>query len=102
MKITLANLFNHDQQVIVKTYGFANQEVAQISHFPDFDDAVMYLVKNGYTIKLQDANEGGYSLWFEKVERKASQNDEAYTKMIAQRIANGDIDSFNPKKEESI
>lgn len=135
MKITIANLFNCNRQVIVKTYGFAEQEVAQISHFPDFDAAVMYLVKNGYTIKLQDANENGdYSLWFEKIQDpievkrlqderayiekmntltgvnlddlrnvstiKSSQNDEAYTKTIAEKIGNGDLDFFKPKKEE--
>lgn len=99
MKITLANMFNHKGEVYVKTY---DETGSHTDNHHDFDSAVHFLVKNGYTIKLQDANERGYSLWFEKVDRKASQNDEACTKMIAEKIAKGEIDSFKPKQEESI
>lgn len=134
MKITLANMFNHNSEVYVKTY---DETGVHTDNHHDFDSAVHFLVKNGYTIKLQDANErGDYSLWFEKiqdpaeakrlqderayfeklntltgvhledlpheVERKASQNDEAYTKMVAEKIAKGEIDSFKPEQEESI
>lgn len=121
MKVVLANLFNHNGVVYVKTYDETG--IHQNAH-DDFDSAVQSLVSNGYTIKSENANERGeYSLWFEKVQkpyligadfgktendvmlfddngipgpdvRQASSNDEAYTKMIAERIAKGEIDSF--------
>lgn len=119
MKVVLANIFNQSQMIIVKIYDEKNVIAEE---FDDFDNAVHFLVKSGFTIKSEHANERGeYSLWFEKIhvpvlakplqdERaniekantltgvhlddfrtenvsKASENDDAYTKMMANQIA---------------
>lgn len=95
MKVVLANIFNQNQMIIVKTYDEKNVIAEE---FDDFDNAVHFLVKNGFTIKSENANERGeYSLWFEKVtlpvkakksERESLRDlDDAYTKMMANQIA---------------
>ena len=64
MSVILANVFNENGEAKIKIY---NGEIVEEKYFKTHDEAVNFLVRSNFTIKIENVDyvSDTYSLWFE-------------------------------------